>query len=162
MSWGPKLAIAANAATALALIVGAWQFVRESDAGREQRRFGVYNELNSQYVDYLKMCVEYPWVDGFETRLQEPRAPRNPKEQRIEEAVYLTLVSLLERAYVFYVKVLPKDDAWAKTQWDGWALYADRFAQRERFRENWPLIRMEFDTDFTKWMDERVAAVSSR
>ncbi len=166
-----------NVCTPFAIAIGLWQFAVARHQQADERRFAIYNQINDQYVQFVELCVRHDWVDCFDiscATLMErhpmasepaPRAaeqdrmpgdldprPRSAREARIEGATFAALISLLERAYVFYQETLPDGDPMVEKQWKGWLLYAEAMAKRERFSELWKDLGAEFDSDFADWM----------
>lgn len=140
------------------------QLQEETNRERRQRQFDVYNQLNDQYVDFLKLCLEHPTIDCFDAPIpaaqRETREGKTPAELRAEGVVLTALVALLERAYVFYMREVTPKEQMTKLQWPGWEAYARSFRCRPSFNQAWVNVRDEFDTEFATWLDSQTCASS--
>ena len=149
---GDSAAWIANLVTTVALIVTLVQLALERRREREQRRFEAYNALNDQYVAVARLAAENPTIDCFDEPLVASLAPKDDAARRKESAAFLEVISLLERAYIFYHRVLTPRDPTFRTQWPGWEKYSASFMGRDRFLVTWDKFRSEFDSDFTGWL----------
>lgn len=69
---------------------------------RHESQHSIYNALNDQYLAFEELCAEHPKVDCFDVPLKNAQSPSDEGELRWEGAIFASLLSLLERAYVFY------------------------------------------------------------
>ncbi|MCE9596124.1 MAG: hypothetical protein K8S98_18195 [Planctomycetes bacterium] len=156
------IGIAANAATAIALVAALIQFRYERAEASDRTRLDVYNGINDQYVQFLHLALEAPWVDCFDDALPSPRPPNTPEEVRTEQLLFATLTALMERAWVFYETRLQKGDPFYENQWPGWVEYAKSFAGRARYMKTWNAIKGGFDKRYVAWFDGLVSEATPR
>jgi len=127
----------------------ALEHARAAVQERELRVRDAYSALDDKYLDYVKLCLQNPDLDVFDTPMVNP-APRTTEQQRRESMVLSTLLSILERAYLMYGS--PTDD-FERHQWNAWAAYMTAWSSRANFRSEWAKSRLEFDSNFAKYMD---------
>lgn len=137
---------------AISLPVGLYQlrsqYVKETELLIEK----TYDDLDQRYIDFQKLCLQYPDLDVYDKPLPNPK--RLTDQERIQQKLLYTIVlSMLERAYVsFHSHDMPT----RRYQWKGWDEYADSFLSRPAFREVWAEVGSEFDTRFQEYMNTKV------
>jgi len=152
-------------ATLLSVLIAATLFVQgqrkeaadraQADAtARETRVRDAYASLDDKYLDYVKLCLDHPDLDVFDTPIAVPPPP-TPERRRRESMILSVLFSMLERAYLMYGD--PRDD-FERAQWSAWSAYMRAWAPRPNFRAEWSVGRAEYDPGFTAYMDGLVAA----
>ncbi len=120
---------------------------------REARVRDAYSALDDKYRDYVKLCLDHPDLDVFDTPLADP-PPVTPDRRRREAMVLSVLFSMLEQAYLMYGD--PRDD-FERTQWAAWSAYARAWSGRPNFRAEWAVGRAEFDAGFAAYLDGAIA-----
>jgi hypothetical protein len=125
---------------------------------RESRVRDAYTALDDKYLDYVKLCLDHPDLDVFDTPMLHP-VPPTPEQHRRESMMLSTLLSILERAYLMYST---PDDAFEKKQWAAWTAYMKAWAVRTNFREEWANSRKEFDADFAAYLDNLIQTASTQ
>ena len=119
------LATLVSVAIAVVLFVQGQQRDREArdnEAARatEQRVTESFNALDDKYIEYVKLCLQHPDLDVFDT----PLAARRPGDAGADAArsqmMFAILLSLFERSYLMYRD--PADD-FKKQEWRAWEAY---------------------------------------
>jgi hypothetical protein len=121
---------------------------------QETRVRDAYTALDDRYLDYVKLCLDHPDLDTFDTPLAHPPPP-TPDRQRREAMVLSVLTSVLERAYLMFGS---GTDPFEQAQWAAWAAYIRAWAARQNFRAEWAVSRTEYDAGFAAYVDTVVAA----
>lgn len=126
---------------------------RKEDLDRE---YGIYNALDDKYIDFLKLCLDYPELDVFDVPLKE-KTMLSPRQKRIQLILYSTLISIMERSFLMYRDQSTKIK---KMQWDGWVSYLNDYAIRESFQEAWHDVGEQFDSRFVEFMNVRLKSAN--
>jgi hypothetical protein len=135
--WMRAWELASYVVTVVGLPLAVWVLTREARKERaseekelEQRREEIYQELSDEYVQFLKLLLQYP-----ELRLLDPQpSDRFTPEQREQRfLIFGILVSLLERAYILLYE--PDLDEEGRRRWQSWDDYARVWCARADFRE---------------------------
>lgn len=126
---------------------------REAVRAREMRVVDAYNALDDRYIDYVKLCLQHPELDVFDTPLQRDR-PATAAEKRSESMMFSMLLSVMERSFLMY---RDQSDPFKKSQWAAWETYVKSWIGRGNFLEEWKRSRTEFDRDFAAYMDGLIA-----
>jgi hypothetical protein len=116
----------------------------------ESRVRDAYTALDDRYLDYVKMCLDHPDLDVFDTPMNSPPPP-TPEMHRREDMVLSYLQSMLERAYLMYS--YPRD-SFERNQWSAWSSYMKEWARRKNFQTEWAKSRTDFDPAFAKYIDD--------
>jgi hypothetical protein len=116
---------------------------------RELRVRDAYSSLDDKYLDYVKMCLEHPDLDVFDTPIVNPAA-RTAEQQRRESMILSTLLSILERAYLMYNS--PSDE-FERNQWAAWSAYMSAWSGRTNFQAEWANSKKEFAPNFAGYID---------
>jgi hypothetical protein len=119
---------------------------------RESRVRENYSALDDRYLDYVKLCLEHPDLDVFDTPITNP-PPRTIDQQRRESMILSTLTSIMERAYLMYAT---PDDAFERNQWNAWAAYMKMWSVRPNFRAEWKTSSKQFDANFAGYIDSLI------
>ena len=152
-------------ATLVSVALGVFLFVqgrhREADArdkeaahAREMHITESFNALDANYIEYVKLCLQHPELDVFDTPLPR-KAPATAEQKREEGMMFAILFSLLEHSYLMY---RDQTDAYKMEQWKGWETYIDAWLKRSNFVEEWDRTKAEFNVAFMKYMDGRRAS----
>jgi hypothetical protein len=125
------------------------EHVRAAAQERESRVRDAYQALDDKYLDYVKLCLEHPDLDVFDTPIAHP-VPPTVEQQRREAMILSTLTSIMERAYLMYSN---PNDAFERNQWNAWAAYMKSWSTRANFRAEWKTSNKEFDANFAGYID---------
>jgi hypothetical protein len=125
------------------------EHVRAAVQERELRVRDSYSALDDKYLDYVKLCLDHPDLDVFDTPMANS-PPRTAEQRRRESMILSTLLSILERAYLMYNS--PKDD-FEGNQWAAWSAYMVAWSSRANFQSEWAESKKEFDPNFAKYID---------
>ena len=135
--WLRTLEFASYAVTVVGLPLAIAVLVREArkeraaeDEELEQRREEIYQELSDEYVQFMKLLLQYP-----ELRLVHPQPGGMFTEEQREQRflIFGILVSLLERAYILLYE--PDLDDEGRRRWQSWDDYVREWCHRADFRE---------------------------
>lgn len=127
-------------------------FVVAKRRERLDRETGTYATLNQQYLDFLRMAFDHPELPiyGADVRLSK----QTPEQERKIECAFLTLISLIENAYLLYRQHGSKI---RRAQWSGWQDYILDYFRNPYFSALWPVLSPQFDTGFTTAINTLVA-----
>ncbi len=103
---------------------------------------------HSLYVDYLKICLENPELEVYNTSINNPQFSQKEKRELI---VFEILFAYLESAFLYYEDQSPEIK---HKRWEGWINYIREFSQQENFRRAWELTSGQWDLDFMKFMND--------
>lgn len=137
--------------------VSIWWQLRKANEDTEN---GTYDSLDVRFTEFLKECSTYPDLEVYNPSVDNWSA-LDQSQYRRQLIQYQILVSILERAYILYNKRHILKSEMRKRQWHGWENYMDTYAASPAFRYAWDKenIGEDMDTSFTKFMQDRIAAV---
>jgi hypothetical protein len=122
---------------------------------RRDKDYGTYDSLDDKYIDYLKLCLQYPHLDVADiprpNAAESAAAELTPEQQRDELMVFSVLLSIMERAYLMY------KDRWynvKEVQWNGWEDYIRGWLDRPNFRRALDELLQGFDQRFVDYMED--------
>ncbi len=100
------------------------------EAELEQRREEIYQELSDEYVQFMKLLLQYP-----ELQLLHARPATSFTQEQLDQRflVFGILVSLLERAYILLYDERMDDEG--RRRWASWDDYVREWCARADFRE---------------------------
>jgi len=136
-------------ATIVGIPVAIAAFVAEKRKDRQGREKEAYVEANARYVDYLKLCLEYPELDASDFSEQDQEVKDSGLGAK-KLTLFTILVSILETGYILYADQREKA---LLRQWQGWSDYMEMWAGQPDFRMAWPLCSPQFDTEFVQYME---------
>jgi hypothetical protein len=137
--------------------LGLYQYYRAVKKEQHDREYGAYNALDDKYLEFQKMCLEYPHLDVFDIR--DPMRVELTEIQRKQELITFTMLfSIFERAYLMYSG---QSAAIRQRQWSGWHDYIGDYCGRENFKRAWAVSGNTFDSDFQAYMGQRVRETQS-
>lgn len=146
------LGMLANLAAFLGFPIAIYVFISEKNKERREREYGTYTALDDKYLDYERLCMQYPELDLYDVALEN--APALSPEQKIRQyAMFDILVSLLERAFLMYED---QSDRIKKLQLVGWVEYMHDYAQRRIFQELWLVRGGQYEKRFEDYMNELI------
>ncbi len=152
----PNLVVYLDVITKIVIILGLpIAFIQYRITKRKEKRdreYGTYNALDEKYLEYQQLCLRYPYLNIFDIPDTEPI--KLNKEQEKEELILFTMLfSIFERAYLLYLD--QRSDIKEK-QWRGWDTYITSFCRRDNFVKSWGISGSTFDTEFEKYMREKI------
>jgi len=116
----------------------------------------IYRDVDERYVDYLKVAMDHPKLDGYSTPFA-PAPKLDATQEFRQKLLYSNLTDVFEVAYVQYWKTKAVDDAVRRRlfdkQWPGWESYIKKFLVRPAYRQVWIDIQDEYDEDFATYMN---------
>lgn len=134
------------------------QYRRTKRKERRDREYGTYNALDEKYLEFQRLCLNYPHLNIFD--IPDDSLPPPTKEQVREELILFTMLfSIFERAYLLYSD---QSSAIKKKQWVGWDSYIKSYCERENFINAWKISGSTFDTDYEHYMIENIRQVEKR
>lgn len=102
---------------------------------------------HSLYVDYLKICLENPELNIYNSLYSENKLSSEEKKELI---IFEILFTYLESTFLYYED---QSDKVKRKRWDGWLNYIKDFSEQENFRKAWELTNGQWDEDFMKMMN---------
>jgi hypothetical protein len=152
----------AELASFLAIVVTAplAYFEYRNNVQKEQAALAerVYRDVDERFVDYVKLCIDHPRLDGYSVPRADTLKPPLTADEKVQQRLLFTaLTDVFEVAYVQYHKSEAVPEKVRKTfhdkQWPGWDTYIRKFLARPAYRKTWFDIRNEYDEDFVRYMD---------
>ena len=144
--------IALSVAGPLALL----EFVKARRRDRLANEYKTYDELDNRFFEYQKIALQYYDLDILDVPNSDPSLAFDKKRKQ-EMVAYAILFSLFERAYLMFVH---QAEAFQLRQWSGWKHFLNDFIRRESVRAAWRLSKATYDTDFQRFMDEKIVAIA--
>lgn len=134
---------------------GLYQLIKASRKEQREREEAVYHALDEKYLDFQRLCLQYPYLDVFDV---PDKWPGNlTTHQKKEELILFTMLfSLFERAYILHNK---ENQRVLKGQWAGWQAYIHAYCQRENFQAAWKISGETFDPRFQVFMDKAIKSL---
>jgi hypothetical protein len=139
--FGAWAGIAANVATASGVVTAVTLFIWDRAKERHAREMSAYSNLNEQYMDYLRRCIEDPSLVAAEVE---------DNQYRKRDLHICMVLCMLESAYFMY---RDQSTAFREKQWTGWNAYMKYWCMRTELQDCWKLIE-QFDTDFVNHMNQ--------
>lgn len=136
----------------LGVPVGLYQYFQATKKEQLDREYGTYNALDEKYMDFEKFCFAHPELDIFD--VPDSVATSLTAFQKKQELIAFTMLfSIFERAYLMYSD---QSTEIKRRQWTGWDEYIEDFWARENFRDAWKISGTTFDTNFEKYMNDKM------
>jgi hypothetical protein len=136
---------------AISLPVGLYQLKKEARKERQLLVEKAYDDLDQRYIDFQKLCLQYPDFDIYDKPATNPPALAEPKITQ-QKLLYTIVLSMLERAFLtFESEEMPS----RRHQWKGWDEYADSFMSRVAFQRVWDEVGTEYDSRFQAYMNKK-------
>jgi hypothetical protein len=133
----------------LGLPLALYQYRRKTYKEQLDREYGTYNALDEKYLEFVRLCFDYPQLDIFDIPDASPsKAP--PIEEKRELIAFTMLFSIFERAYLMYAD---QRSTIKKRQWSGWHEYLTEYCARVNFRRAWRISGNTFDTSFQEFVE---------
>lgn len=134
------------------------QFIRAKRKEKRDREYGTYNALDEKYLEFQRLCLQYPYLNVFDIPDTEPNE-LNGMQKKEELILYTMLFSIFERAYLLYSDQRSKIK---KKQWVGWETYIRGYCMRQNFLDAWKISGLTFDTDFEEYMNSLIEEFSPK
>jgi hypothetical protein len=131
------------------------EFLRARKSYRRANEYKIYDELNDRFFEYQKIALEYYDLDILDVPNNDPSLAFDKKRKQ-EMVAHSMLFSLLERAFLMFHQ---QEDQFRLRQWSGWKHFLNDFIRRETVRTAWRMSRETYDTDFQRFMDEKISAI---
>lgn len=138
----------ANIATALGIIVAIILYFKDRNKDRNDNFFQTYDTIDDKYIDFLKICIENPELGCHLQSIDKDNLTEDQKIQRL--AVFETLISIFERAFLLYKRQPKKIKI---HQWEGWAEYIETWFCKPSFRYTWEVEGATWDFEFVEFMN---------
>lgn len=131
-----------------------YNYIRTKKKEQLDRDYGTYNALDEKYIEFQKLCLQYPYLDVFD--VQDVNPVKLNEQQKKEELIAFTMLfSIFERAFLMYYDA---SDIIKKKQWSGWNEYIREYCSRDNFKSAWRISRTTFDTDYQNFMERTIQA----
>ena len=86
---------------------------------QRDREHGTYDALDDKYIEFQRMCMEYPRLDVWD--IPNGNALVLKEDEKKQELIAFTLLfSIFERAFLMYSDA---SSATKRDQWTGWHEY---------------------------------------
>jgi hypothetical protein len=132
-----------------------FQFRKSLQEERTRHIASTYDVLDQAYVEFEKLCMQYPRLDCNDN--SSPNPPElNESEIIQQELLYNIWLSMLERAFKAS-KTEGFDDS--DGEWEGWVKYVDEFVSRKVFQVFWPKNRKDYNAEFGSFIDSRIKSL---
>lgn len=132
----------------LGVPTGLFQYYRAQVRERQEREARVFDAVSASYLDFQRMCLQYPYLDVFDIPDTSP-VQLTPSQQKEELIAYSILFSIFERAYLLY---LANRTPVTEGQWQGWDQHIRGYFRRENFRRAWRAGEGSYDPRFNEYM----------
>jgi hypothetical protein len=147
------LEIASYLVVILSVPIALWKYLQSKRREQEQREFEAYHVANEKYFHYLDLCFSNPDLDIFKYS-DELLEKEGLLEQKRELIAFCNITSMFERAHFMYADT---GDLHKDIQWYGWDGMIGFYCQKDNFRRAWKVIGRDWDKDFLKYMDRKIA-----
>jgi hypothetical protein len=138
----------AHIVTILGLPAAIISYMMESSWRRRDRENGTYSSLDDKYLDYLQLCVDHPELEMFDA-VESTRDNYEPREQIQRYAMFETLISIFERAYLM---MQDHSSEARRRQWRGWEEYLKSWSKHPDFPVLWEKLGGQFDSEFVAYV----------
>jgi hypothetical protein len=134
-----------NILSALSIIIGIpvalFQYLRTTRLERkaevqrrQDEREKLYDALDQRFVEYQKLCLQYPYLDVADHPHDNPIV-LDQLQRNQERILIVILFTLFESAYLLLF--LEGDEEVRKKQWLGWDRYIRFYMARPNFYASW-------------------------
>ena len=134
------------------------EYFKAKKRERRANEYKIYDELDNRFFEYQKIALEYYDLDILDVPNNDPSLSFDKKRKQ-EMVAYAMLFSLFERAYLMFHQ---QEIQFQEKQWSGWKRFLDDFIRRENVRLAWQLSKGTYDTDFQRFMDEKIATIAPK
>ncbi len=153
-------AVLSNVAAFFGIPLAIWIFVRDRQQVRVAREQETYRALQSEYSNFLRLCLENPDLPLHDYDPDTKKA-LTPDQQKRRMVAFEILVSMLESAFFLYNRDHASE--FKRRQWTGWDHYLREWAGRRDFQACWQEhLGGQFDSEFVAYMGQLVANAKKR
>lgn len=135
-------------ATIIGIPLAIYIFYKDKIKERKLKEKEALFTSHSLYVDYLKICLENPGLNIYNTSFSGCHL--TPEEKK-EIIIFEILFTYLESTFLYYED---QSDKIKQKRWTGWVNYIKDFSKQENFRKAWELTSGQLDEDFMKLMND--------
>lgn len=142
------LELLSYAATIIGIPLAIYVYYNDKVKERKLKEKEALFTSHTLYADYLKICLENPDLDVYNSALKKTELSLSDKKEII---IFEILFTYLESTYLYY-----KDQSTEirKKRWGGWVKFIEEFAVEDNFRRSWELTGGQWDEDFMKLMND--------
>jgi len=145
--------VLANLAAFLGIPMAIIVLILDRRRARQDREQLTYQTLQSQYSDFLKLCLNNPDLQLHDYHPGK-KAVQNPKQDKHMVALEI-LVSMFESAFFLYHH--GHHSEFKRRQWKGWEDFMRDWVSRDDFRSAWEEhLGSQFDSEFISYVDRLV------
>ena len=120
----------------LTVVIGApiaiINYIHTEKQNRLDRAYGTYDALDDKYIDFMRLCMEKPYLNIFDIEHEDP-VKLTPAQKHEELVAFSILSAIFERAYIMY----RERDVDEGGQWDGWFITIKDYCRRDNFVDYW-------------------------
>jgi len=149
------LELLARIATILGVIIAILVFHYERRKQRAEREKATHITLATQYLDYLKLCLDYVELQVYDYN-PNTEAQLNTEQETKQLIIFDMLVQMFESAFFEYKTQSSK---FKEGRWTEWSKYMRDWCRRKDFQKAWEKhlgygYETEFMTHLNQIMDE--------
>gem|GEM_PF-1473821 len=142
------LQAASNFVSILGLVIAVGGFVWDRHRERRERELNAFATLDDKYIDFLRLCLDYPQLDVLAVPLDSPGSLTDD-QLRKEYALFAILISLFESVSVM---LEGQSAAYRGRFQPGWEDCMKSYAKRAGFRRAWAIVGPQCDRRFYEYM----------
>lgn len=151
--WSDLIELASHVVSLVGIPIAVALFFLEKRRERLDREYGTYNALDDKYIEYLKLCLQYPELNLYYVPMRLQPAALDPTQEIQRLALFEILVSQMERAYLMY---FGQPKGFRSEQWRGWSVYIDKWMKRPDFGQLLGSIDSDqYDAAFVDYLTSR-------
>ncbi|MGD9890721.1 MAG: hypothetical protein AB7R89_09055 [Dehalococcoidia bacterium] len=140
----------------LGVPTGLYQYFRAQQKEQAAREERVYDALHAEYLEFQKLCLQYPYLDVSDQPDAEPVA-LNPQQRKEEGILFSILFGIFERAYILH---LESPTRVTRGQWRGWETYIRQYCGRDNVRRAWTIGEDTYDPRFNAYMNDLITKLA--
>lgn len=146
--------VLANAATFLGIPLAIVVLIYDRRRARQDREQQTYQALQSEYSDFLKLCLDNPDLQLNEY-YPDTKTALTLEQQNRRMVAFEILVSMFESAFFLYNRGHRSE--FKQRQWTGWAEFMRDWVSRDDFRAAWKEhLGSQFDAEFMRFVNQLV------
>ena len=140
----------ANISTALGIPLAIYLFYQDRKREAREREYLAYDSLDSNYIEYLKLCLDNPNLDVFDIPIKKTEELFSEQERR-EVIMFGILFSVLERAFLMYEDESTGIKIRRRAEWEKYIV--NDWIPRENFRKMWRIQGEGYHPGFVRYMN---------
>jgi transcriptional regulator with XRE-family HTH domain len=145
--------VLANISTALGIPLAISLFYQDRKKEIREREYIAYDSLDSNYIEYLKLCLDNPDLDVFDLPIEEGKERLSEQERR-ETIMFGILFSVLERAFLMYEDESTGIKIRRRIEWERYIV--NDWIPREKFRKMWKIQGEGYYINFVRYMNSLI------